>query len=467
MSIPLIPKIIKVQTAYFMKEYVYKYYFSTFNMINNNLDKQTIKQMITQSGYEYQEIEVETEDGYIINMNRICNKESYNAVYFQHGVLDNSLTWVVHGPSDSIAYQAHESGFDVFMGNFRGVYPRKLVKGKDPKSYWEYSLDELAKYDVQAFIQKIRDIKIKELMATYIKISKLSEEEIIKDIESRLTITYVGHSLGGMTLPMYIINQRIRQRPHYLTNAILLSPAGIHTNAPIEVGITGWIFTHILAKLISHVAIPKSVVSVFQKIHRDLRGLPAARDLFTFISSSTLGGNKIGDSPVWKSAKIVQSFLQFGFSRDLGIHFYTNWKQNKFQAFDFGKKKNIAMYGTEKPFNYLDHYHLIDIPIHFFISLNDTLIRADDIVEHYHTLKKHQKNLAHMKLFEGFSHVDFTYQSHHVMMHEIITTLKKCQRKQIKSHEVQNNQQQSYQQKEFIDSDELSSSIKSEQLNGD
>jgi len=39
MSIPLIPKIVKVQTAYFMKEYVYKYYFSTFNIISHNLDK--------------------------------------------------------------------------------------------------------------------------------------------------------------------------------------------------------------------------------------------------------------------------------------------------------------------------------------------------------------------------------------------------------------------------------------------
>lgn len=35
----------------------------------------------------------------------------------------------------------------------------------------------------------------------------MSDEEIVKEIKSKLTITYIGHSLGGMTLPMYIIKQ--------------------------------------------------------------------------------------------------------------------------------------------------------------------------------------------------------------------------------------------------------------------
>eukprot|EP00347_Sterkiella_histriomuscorum_P015983 403354949 len=406
-------------------------------------------------------IKVQTEDGYLVNMNRICNKQSYNAVYFQHGVLDNALTWVVHGPSDSIAYQAHESGFDVFMGNFRGVYPRKIASWKDPNTYWDYSLDELANYDIQAFIKKIRETKIQELKETYKKITKLSDEDIIKDIESKLTITYVGHSLGGMTLLMYIINQRIKRQPHYLTNAILLSPAGIHTNAPAEIGISGWIFTHILSKFMSHVAIPRGVVSLLQKVHRDVRGLPAASDLITYLSSHTLGGYKTGESPVWKSAQIIKSFFQFGFSSDLGKHFYTNWKTDKFQAFDYGRKKNIAVYGTEKPLNYLDHYHLIDIPIYFFISMNDTLIRADDIVEHYHTLKKHHRSLAHMKLFEGFSHVDFTYQSHHIMINEILQTMKKCKKqhdRQVMRHKVHpfdNDQYQQDQQQTFMEKQEV------------
>ena len=96
-------------------------------------------------------------------MSRIASQKSFNVIYFQHGVIDNSLTWVVHGPTDSLGYQAHEAGFDVFMGNFRGVYPRKMVQGKDFNTYWNYNIDHLAQYDVAAFIKNIHDIKVKEL----------------------------------------------------------------------------------------------------------------------------------------------------------------------------------------------------------------------------------------------------------------------------------------------------------------
>ena len=124
-----------------------------------------------------------------------------------------------------------------------------------------------------------------------------------------------------------------------------------------------------------------------------------------------MGGKAIGDSPIGKSAKLLTSMLLFGFPTDLCDHFYYSLhKAKKFQAFDYhNKQKNIEVYGSEIPLNYLDHYHLIDIDIHYFISMNDFLIRADDIIEHYNTLKKHNASKAHLKLFEGYSHIDFTY----------------------------------------------------------
>ena len=69
----------------------------------------------------------------------------------------------MHGPTDSISYQAHEAGFDVFLGNFRGVYPRRMAPGRDMSTYWDYNLDHIAKYDVAAFIKRIHDVKTEEL----------------------------------------------------------------------------------------------------------------------------------------------------------------------------------------------------------------------------------------------------------------------------------------------------------------
>ena len=121
--------------------------------------------LITQAGFEHKQYECETEDGYLISLHRVVNKGAFNVVYFQHGVLDNAQTWIVHGSDTSAGYQAHRLGYDVFMGNFRGVYPRKLApwKAQSGVSYWNYNIDHLGKYDLAAFMKKIVDVKVKEI----------------------------------------------------------------------------------------------------------------------------------------------------------------------------------------------------------------------------------------------------------------------------------------------------------------
>lgn len=50
---------------------------------------------------------------------------------------------------------AHEAGYDVFLGNIRGVYPRKVnqkLTADKNFDYWNYAIDEVAKYDIYAFI---------------------------------------------------------------------------------------------------------------------------------------------------------------------------------------------------------------------------------------------------------------------------------------------------------------------------
>jgi hypothetical protein len=54
-------------------------------------------------------------------------------------------------------------GYDVWMGSFRGVYPRKCTEARNLRGdYWKYSLDDIGKYDVAAFIKKIVHTKKKE-----------------------------------------------------------------------------------------------------------------------------------------------------------------------------------------------------------------------------------------------------------------------------------------------------------------
>ncbi len=78
----------------------------------------------------------------------------------------------------------------------------------------------MGQYDVDTFIKKIIEKKTAEMA-----INGYSKEEVIK----KLRITYIGHSMGGMTLPIYLISKAIKKEPHGLYQAILMSPAGFHT----------------------------------------------------------------------------------------------------------------------------------------------------------------------------------------------------------------------------------------------
>lgn len=110
--------------------------------------------------------------------------------------MDTNLTWLVHGPGESLGFETRESGYDVFLGNYRGVYPRKLAKWKEGSDYWSYSIDHIARHDIYAFMTKIFEIKVKEFKESE-NCDGLSEHQIKKIVREKLKITYIGHSCGG------------------------------------------------------------------------------------------------------------------------------------------------------------------------------------------------------------------------------------------------------------------------------
>jgi len=143
-------------------------------------------------------------------MDRISNPTSNKVAFFQHGIFDNSFAFIANGSAYSIGYRAYEQGFDVFMGNFRGNFPRKHTDARYA-NYWDYTLDDLARFDMTAFIKAVVKTKQKEL----------KEGETVE-------ITYIGHSMGGLVGTMYLIQKGLEGKEHHLSRAILLSPAGVH-----------------------------------------------------------------------------------------------------------------------------------------------------------------------------------------------------------------------------------------------
>ena len=110
--------------------------------------------------------------------------------------------------------------------------------------------------DIGGFINKIKELKMREFQNDC--------------LEDEIKITYVGHSLGGMTLMMYLIHQKIDKKPHYLNQAILLSPAGFHEETSLSIKIIAWLATNVAAKLTDHIALPDYIIDLIQKLHKDL-----------------------------------------------------------------------------------------------------------------------------------------------------------------------------------------------------
>lgn len=143
----------------------------------------------------------------------------------------------------------------------------------------------------------------------------MTEEEISEYVRNRIKITYVGHSLGGMFLPMYIIYSRLLKRDHFLSKAILLAPAGTHFHANWVIKRFGQLCTYVLPIFADGAYVPDFFMTAAHKLMNDVKELPATNDFVTYLTSQLWGGPSHGRlAVVTKSSKIFASTVHFGFS---------------------------------------------------------------------------------------------------------------------------------------------------------
>ena len=74
--------------------------------------------------------------------------------------------------------------------------------------------------------------------------------------------------MGGMTLPIYVIHSNSVGKPHNLAQAILLSPAGIHTKERVTsyMHYIGLFFYYLLPLFFDHIALPDCMIGLLQKL---------------------------------------------------------------------------------------------------------------------------------------------------------------------------------------------------------
>ncbi|KAL6973549.1 hypothetical protein U1Q18_027735 [Sarracenia purpurea var. burkii] len=386
-----------------------------------NTDARTCRDVITELGYPYEAIRVVTTDGYVLLLERIPRRDSQKVVYLQHGILDSSMGWVCNGVVGSPAFAAFDQGYDVFLGNFRGLVSREHVdKNISSRQYWHYSINEHGTEDLPAMLEKIHQVKISELKSS----QPVLEEET--NVDQPYKLCAICHSLGGAALLMYIITRRIEEKPHRLSRLILLSPAGFHGDSTFMFTVVEYLFflvAPLLAPLVPGLYIPTRFFRMLlNKLARDFHSYPAVGGLVQTLMSYVVGG----DSSNWIGVLGLPHYNMNdmpGVSLRVALHLAQMKRAGKFIMFDYGSAAaNMEVYSSPEPLDLGEYYGLIDVPVDLVAGRKDKVIRPSMVRKHYKLMRDSGVEVSYNE-FE-YAHLDFTFSHREELLAYVMSRLR-------------------------------------------
>ncbi|XP_071710881.1 uncharacterized protein [Rutidosis leptorrhynchoides] len=390
--------------------------------VNNSLntDGRTCQDVITELGYPYEAIKVVTTDGYVLLLERIPRRDARKVVYLQHGVFDSSMGWVSNGVVGSPAFAAFDQGYDVFLGNFRGLVSREHInKNISSREYWRYSINEHGIEDIPAMINKIHEVKTSELKSS----SELDTEET--NTEQPYKLCAICHSLGGAAILMYLITRRIEEKPHHISRLILLSPAGFHHDSTFLLTALEhfllW-FAPVLQPLVPGLYIPTRFFRMLvNKLARDFHNYPAVGGVVQTLIGYLLGG----DNSNWVGVLGLPHYNMNdmpGVSFGVALHLAQMKHARKFRMFDCGSRlANMQMYGSSEPLDLGECYGLIDVPVDVVAGRKDKVIRPSMVRKHYRLMRDAGVEVSYNE-FE-YAHLDFTFSHREELMGYVMSRL--------------------------------------------
>lgn len=347
-------------------------------------ESMNVIEIIKYYGYPSETHHVKTEDGYILTLHRIPHglfkSSNGQAVFLQHGILDSSATYLMNPPHQSLGFILADAGYDVWLGNSRGnTYSSEHIKftTKD-KEFWDFSFDEMAKYDLPASI------------------------DYVLETSNKSDLYYVGHSQG--TSIGFIAFGENKELAKKIRTFVALAPVATvgHIKGAIKAvsifapelemfinlfGIYDFLpstpFVHYLGEYVC------GLWKVNEEVCSSLAFLIAGYD------TTNLNETRI---PVY------MTHLPAGTSSKDMIHFAQMVKSGKFQKFDYGKSENIKRYNQE----YAPSYNVskVEVPVALYTGSNDWLADPTDVNTN---LKPFLPNVILHKNIDAWNHLDFVW----------------------------------------------------------
>lgn len=346
-----------------------------------------VSELISSKGYPVENYDVQTEDGYILTIQRIpggrkrwiYQKNQKEVVFLQHGLLSSSADWVMNFPNESLGFLLADAGYDVWLGNVRGnTYARRNVKySPKSKEFWKFSFDEMATYDLPAMIDFV--------------LAKSGQKKLY----------YIGHSQGTL-IAFALLSEKVEYN-NKIKLFMGLGPVATvgYINSPIRFLVP---FASDLEFLFSLLGtgefLPNgAVLKFFSKVLCDTQlKFICENIIFLLCGTDVSQMNKT-------RLHVYTAHSPAGTSTQNIVHFAQMVKSKTFQKFDYGKKYNLIYYNQTTPPQY--RVENITAPVALFWSRNDLLADPADVG----LLEMKLKNLVESYLvkFPLLNHLDFIY----------------------------------------------------------
>ncbi|KAL4332998.1 hypothetical protein GQ457_07G000580 [Hibiscus cannabinus] len=338
---------------------------------------------VTIHGYKCEEHQVKTEDGYILNMQRIPEgregggNRKKQPVLIQHGVLVDGMTWLLNSPEQNLPMILADNGFDVWIANTRGTRFCRQHVSLDPvlPEFWDWSWDELVAYDLPAVFGFVFN-------------------------HTGQKIHYIGHSLGTL---IGLASFSEGHQADKLKSAAFLSPVAYLSHMKTALGVlAARAFVGEITTLFGIAEFnPKGPeASAFLKALCDHPGV----DCYDLVSAVTGKNCCLNASTV---DLFLQNEPQSTATKNM-VHLAQTVRDGVLKKYDYGRPDyNLMRYGEPTPPAYNISNIARDLPIFISYGGQDALSDVQDVQLLLDHLKFHDVNKLSVQYIKDYAHADF------------------------------------------------------------
>ncbi|CAL5403399.1 unnamed protein product [Camellia sinensis] len=340
--------------------------------------------MVESQGYVCEHHKVTTKDGYILGVQRIPvgrsgKKPDKPPVLLQHGLLVDSVTWLLNSPDESLAFVLADNGFDVWIANTRGTISSLGHTSLSPNdaAYWDWSWDELVAYDLPATFNYVH-------------------------AQTGQNMHYVGHSLGTL-IALAAFSQK--KLVNMLRSAAMLSPiaylgqmSSLLTRAAADAFLAEYSYWLGISEFIPEGdAAAKLLKVICDKTHSNCADLVTAFTGKNCCVNNSKTGTFLEHEPQPTATKTM-------------IHLSQMIRWGTIAMYDYGSKfENNQHYGKPTPPVYNMASIPKDLPLFLSHGGQDLLSDVKDVKTLLATLKGHRANKLVVQYRKDYAHSDFVF----------------------------------------------------------